>query len=146
LQFDDLGAWLATWIERIPRAPAVASPPARGADRLVLVVDDDPAILSVIGDVLREHGHAVATASDGAEALDLISTDRPQAVLLDVHMPLLDGPTFTDALRERGIEVPVIIMTAGSNARRWAERVGAAGYLAKPFSVDELVSVMRRVA
>jgi diguanylate cyclase (GGDEF)-like protein len=146
LPFDELGGWLATWMERIPRAPAVAPPQTRGADRLVLVVDDDPSILSVIGDVLREHGHAVATASDGAEALDLISTERPQAVLLDVHMPRLDGPTFTDALRDRGIQVPVIIMSAGSNARRWAERLGAAGYLAKPFSVDELVSVMRRVA
>jgi two-component system response regulator MprA len=112
-------------------------------ERLVLVVDDDPAIVSVVRDVLRECGYAVATASDGEEALEVMDSRKPEAVLLDVHMPLLDGPALAQAMRSRGIDAPLVVMTAGANARRWAERVGAAAYLAKPFSIDELVSVVR---
>jgi two-component system response regulator PrrA len=111
----------------------------------VLVVDDDPAILSVVSDVLREHGHVVATASDGEEALEVMAARKPRAVLLDVNMPVLDGPGFAEKLRRYGIDVPLVIMTTGPNARRWAETVGAAGYLAKPFSVDQLVTVMGEV-
>jgi two-component system, OmpR family, response regulator MprA len=82
-------------------------------------------------------------ATDGEEALELIDARRPQAILLDVHMPLLDGPALAQKMRGRGINVPLVVMTAGANARRWAERMGATAYLPKPFTVDQLTSVMR---
>lgn len=112
--------------------------------RFVLIVDDDPAIVTVMRDVLREHGYEVATAANGEEALDLIAQARPSLVLLDVHMPVLDGSQFADALRERGIRVPVVVMTAGPSARDWAEKLAASGHLAKPFAVDQLLSVTER--
>ena len=139
--------WLGTWMGRIPLAYAARAALRSGqeaAERPVLVVDDDPAIVSVVSDVLRDSGFVVATASDGAEALEVIGAKKPRAVLLDVHMPLVDGPALAEAMRGRGLDAPVVVMTAGPNARRWAERVGAAAYLAKPFSVEQLVSVVRR--
>jgi diguanylate cyclase (GGDEF)-like protein len=145
---EHIRPWLGSWMRRVPEAavPAGLLPsPADRRSRVVLVVDDDPAILSVVRDVLGEHGYAVATASDGEEALGLVLKRTPDAVLLDVHMPLLDGLGFAKAMRGRGIDVPLIMMTAGSNALRWAERAGASGYLAKPFGVDQLLSVTKRV-
>jgi diguanylate cyclase (GGDEF)-like protein len=139
--------WYATWMGRVPLAYAAAEAlRARrdaGGERPVLVVDDDPAIVSVVSDVLREYGYSVASASDGEEALELIDARRPRAILLDVHMPLLDGPALAQKMRGRGIDVPLVVMTAGTNARRWAERMGATAYLPKPFTVDQLTSVVR---
>ncbi len=133
--------WLGTWMVRTPATPA---PPPRLVERrrrLVLVVDDDPAIVSVVGDVLREHGYSVATASNGEEALDIVTSAKPDAVLLDMHMPVLDGSAFAQALRDRGIHTPLVVMTAGANAEMWAKRLGASGHLPKPFAVDQLLSV-----
>jgi len=144
---DRVRDWLRSWMARAPALPTPPVPPsAAGPGRgSVLVVDDDPAVVRVVRDVLEEHGYAVATASQGEEALSLVAKRVPDVVLLDMHMPLCDGVAFAEAARERGIAVPIIVTTAGPNAQRWAERIGASGYLAKPFAIDELLSVTDRV-
>ena len=110
----------------------------------VLVVDDDAAIRSAVRDVLESAGIAVETATNGADALEKVSRQRPRLVLLDMRMPVLDGWGFACALRERGLALPVVVMTAAADASRWAEEIGAIGVVAKPFGVAELVNAVRR--
>jgi DNA-binding response OmpR family regulator len=118
-------------------------PDGRGADGRILVVDDDEAILEVVADVLRFEGYPVETAGDGAEALDAVDRRRPALVLLDMRMPRLDGWGFARILRERGIELPILVMTAARDAAGWADEIGAQGFLAKPFDIGELLDAVR---
>jgi two-component system, chemotaxis family, chemotaxis protein CheY len=109
----------------------------------ILVVDDDPAILATIADALFLEGLPVRTATNGAEALALIDTDdRPSLVLLDMRMPVLDGWGFMRAVRERGLNLSVVVMTAATDARRWGREIGAHGVLAKPFELDDLLAAV----
>jgi CheY-like chemotaxis protein len=110
----------------------------------VLVVDDDPAIRDAVRDVLEAAGIPVVTAQDGAEALRQVLVEAPRLVLLDMRMPVMDGWGFADALRAHGVELPVVVMTAATDAGRWAEEIGARGFVAKPFAVAELVSAVER--
>jgi CheY-like chemotaxis protein len=72
--------------------------------------------------------------------------DGETLVLLDMRMPVLDGWGFARKFRESGKRAPIIVMTAAENARRWAEEIGADGYLAKPFELDALISTVQRYA
>jgi len=111
----------------------------------ILVVDDDPSILDMVAQVLDFEGYPVQTAADGAAALDAVAAARPSLVLLDMRMPVLDGWGFAQALRARGVQLPIVVMTAAQDARRWAKEIGAAGYLAKPFELLELLAVVERL-
>lgn len=114
-------------------------------ERRVLVVDDDRAIVTAVAEFLGMEGYAVETASNGVEALAAIERELPSVVLLDMRMPILDGWGFARALRERGHSVPILVMTAAQDARRWAAEVGAADYLAKPFDLLDLLAVVERL-
>jgi two-component system chemotaxis response regulator CheY len=114
-------------------------------ERPILVVDDDPTILSAVSEALDLEGFVVVTATNGAEALDVVDRDRPSLVLLDMRMPVLDGWGFMSAIRERGLDLTVVVMTAAADARRWGREIGAQGVLAKPFELDELVGAVRRL-
>ncbi|MFI8527784.1 response regulator [Promicromonospora sukumoe] len=107
-------------------------------NRRILVVDDDEAIRDVVRTGLEVVARwTVAVASNGAQALTLCSTDPPDAVLLDVMMPTMDGPTTFSRLQDdpRTRSVPVIFLTAKVQPaeRRHYEDLGVAGVLAKPF-------------
>jgi DNA-binding response OmpR family regulator len=106
----------------------------------VLVVDDDPMIRRTIGMFLNTEGYAVETAANGADALAHIARERPSVVLLDMRMPVMDGWTFVRELQLRGITLPIVVMTAAEDARRCAEEVGAAAYVAKPVSFPALIA------
>lgn len=111
----------------------------------VLVVDDDPAVLDSLALVLGLDGFDVDTASDGREAIRTLATTRPDAVLLDVLMPGLDGLEVCRRMRGSGDRTPVLMLTARDEVR---ERVagleaGADDYLAKPFARDELIARLR---
>lgn len=118
-------------------------PDRPAADGAILVVDDDEAILDIVADVLRFEGYPVETAIDGVVALEVVERDRPALVLLDMRMPRLDGWGFARTLRERGIELPILVMTAARDAAGWAAEIGAQGYLAKPFDIGELLDAVR---
>ena len=111
----------------------------------ILVVDDDPSILSTVSEILDLEGYPVETATNGAEALRAVEQSRPSLVLLDMRMPILDGWGFARALKERGLELPILVMTAAQNARRWAEEIGADGHLAKPFEIPDLLDAVERL-
>jgi len=110
----------------------------------VLVVDDDAAVREFVPTVLSAAGYRVLTAAHGGEALERIARQRPDVVLLDLAMPVMDGWQVRWALRAQGVHVPLIFMSAGYNARLEAERHNANGYLDKPFTSADLVAVVAR--
>jgi CheY-like chemotaxis protein len=108
---------------------------------LVLVVDDDPDILEAICDILGTESYRVARARNGLEALERVDAERPDVILLDLMMPVMDGVTFAQALRERpaASDIPILVISAEGNPQR-AASVSARGYLAKPFDIDALLA------
>ncbi len=112
---------------------------------LVLITDDDPVIRDLISWTLSSEGFGVATAANGVEALDQLERARPDAVVLDLSMPLMDGRAFVRAMRARGEDVPVLLVS-GSDVERAADELGVEAALAKPFELSELVDRVRAVS
>lgn len=112
----------------------------------VLVVDDDQNIRETVCEILDLEGCAVAAASNGREALDQVEAWRPCVILLDMRMPVLDGWGVARELQARGLTIPIIVMTAAQDARRWAEEIAADAYLAKPFDLPALVETVAQFA
>lgn len=111
----------------------------------ILVVDDDPAILGTVADILDLEGYLVQTAQNGQEALLRLRETRPALVLLDMRMPVMDGWGFSRALAAEGIKLPIIVMTAARDARAWAAEIGAEAFVAKPFELPDLLDAVERV-
>ena len=111
--------------------------------RRVVVADDDPDIVDILTFNLTTAGYDVETASDGAEAFDLVSATLPDLVVLDVMMPKMDGLEVLAALKgeEATREIPVVMLTAkASDSDQWAGwEAGADYYITKPFDLDELL-------
>lgn len=111
----------------------------------ILVVDDDRAVRESLRRSLAFNGYSVALAQDGVEALDAIASERPDALVLDVMMPRLDGLEVCRQLRSTGDDLPILVLTARDSV---SERVagldaGADDYLPKPFALEELLARMR---
>ena len=115
-----------------------------GGHGTVLVVDDDTSILDTVSAILSGEGYDVMSAASGEEALEAVARKHPLLILLDMRMPVMDGWAVARALRGQGISVPIVVMTAAESAKRWADEVGAEGYLAKPFGLDELLTTVER--
>ena len=110
----------------------------------ILVVDDDPKILSVLGRGLRFEGYDVQLVADGVEALRIARVEPPDLVVLDVMLPGMDGLEVCRRLR-RGTNVPILMLTARAAV---PDRIagldhGADDYLIKPFDFDELLARIR---
>lgn len=112
---------------------------------LILVVDDEPHILSLVTRGLAADGHETVTAEDGSEALDRAAQGDIDLVILDVGLPTMDGFEVLRTLRARGIGMPVIMLTARSATSDAVEGLdaGASDYVPKPFSVAELRARVR---
>src|ERR1700684_3805358 len=108
----------------------------------VLVVDDDSDVLASLERGLRLSGFEVSTAVDGAEALRSATETRPDAIVLDINMPILDGVSVVTALRAMDNDVPVCVLSARSSVddRVAGLEAGADDYLVKPFVLAELVA------
>src|SRR5437868_965849 len=109
----------------------------------VLVVDDDPVIRAMVGELLEDEGYVVEQARHGAEALELVSRSTPDAIVLDLMMPVLDGWGFVERVRKlpAGDHVPIVVMSAAHRIQESAERLRRAGVsavLAKPFDSEAL--------
>jgi two-component system response regulator MprA len=111
----------------------------------VLVVDDDRAVRESLRRSLEFNGYAVSLAEDGAAALAGISGTNPDAIVMDVMMPRLDGIETTRALRSVGNLVPILVLTARDAVGDRVEGLdaGADDYLTKPFALQELLARLR---
>jgi two-component system response regulator MprA len=111
----------------------------------VLVVEDDRAVRESLRRSLEFNGYRVSTAADGAEALAGIGGIAPDAVVMDVMMPRLDGLETTKALRKVGNNVPILVLTARDAVGDRVEGLdaGADDYLTKPFALEELLARLR---
>jgi DNA-binding response OmpR family regulator len=113
----------------------------------VLIVDDEPDIVILLRLALEAAGYSTVEATDGEEALEVIKSQHPDVVLLDVMMPRMDGWATLEHLDETG-EHPRVIMVTAKTASRDHDRaiaMGADDFVTKPFEPDELVARMRRV-
>ncbi len=112
----------------------------------VLVVDDDASHRTLICDLLEEMGYRTRSASNGREALDVLEEEMPQAVLLDLRMPVMSGWGLLEALKKlpRARGLPIIIISA--YGFEWeAELVGASGYVSKPVDLDRVRETVTRI-
>lgn len=121
-------------------------------DAKILIVDDEPNIVELLSVSLRFQGFEVAVASTGAEGLDRAKSFRPDALILDVMMPGMDGFGLLRRLRADGVDAPVLFLTAKDAVEDKVTglTLGADDYVTKPFSLEEVVArlrvILRRVA
>ena len=106
----------------------------------VLIVDDEPAICEILGQLMAREGYSVLTRSDPSEALDVIDEDEPTILLTDVRMPGMNGLELLERVRETHPNVGVLLITAVDDRETaiTALKKGAYGYITKPFSFDEV--------
>ena len=129
--------------ERAPSSSGTGKTVERAGAR-VLVVDDDSSILDTVTSILTSEGFQVMAANGGQQALGLLNSWHPTLVLLDMRMPIMDGWAVAAAMRDTGSKVPIVVMTAAESAKKWADEIGAAGHLAKPFLLDELIDCVEQ--
>jgi len=111
----------------------------------VLVAEDDPSVRKAVQRTLELENYTVTTVNDGSAALEQLTTNTPDLAVLDVMMPFADGMVVCKEARERGITIPILLLTARAEV---GDRVagldaGADDYLVKPFAIDELLARVR---
>jgi two-component system, OmpR family, response regulator MprA len=111
----------------------------------VLVVDDDANVRDIVAGTLGLEGYRVATADSGAIALPFVAADLPQIIVLDMQMPGLSGWDLAEALKEGGITIPILVLTAAHDPEAVAREIGAADWLAKPFDLVDLLAKVERI-
>lgn len=112
----------------------------------ILVVDDEPLYVRLLKVNLEQEGYQIVSARDGEEALESVSQNMPDLIILDVMMPKLDGITVTLRIRQFS-DVPIILLTAMGEEQDRVRglNIGADDYVVKPFSATELVARVRAV-
>jgi CheY-like chemotaxis protein len=111
----------------------------------ILIVDDDESTVAVLRKLLVEAGYTVRAAASGAAALVAIGTERPALILLDIHMPIVDGTMVARKLRSLDATLPIVAMSV---ERELAAALAAEGhanaFVAKPFEVDSVLQCVER--
>jgi CheY-like chemotaxis protein len=115
--------------------------------RRVLIVEDDRRLRTMLVRYLRGSGYTVDEAEDGAKGLASMQANPPDAVVLDVQMPEVDGPAFLRTAREnpRLAAVPVVVYSGSPADQNTAQELGARAYLMKPVDLDVLRAVLDRL-
>jgi two-component system, OmpR family, alkaline phosphatase synthesis response regulator PhoP len=113
----------------------------------VLLVDDEPSIVKVVGKRLEVAGYEVATAMDGQAALDRVRSEQPNLIILDLMLPKLNGYEVCTMLKQdtRYQQIPIMMFTAKAQAKdeQLGMECGANAYLRKPFQAQELLETVR---
>ena len=110
----------------------------RAVSRRVLVVDDEPQVRATVKEALLLEGYEVSEASNGAEALALLRTYEPEAIVLDLWMPVMDGWAFRRAQLASHPQIPVIVVSALDLSSERVEELAASAVIGKPFDIDTL--------
>ena len=117
--------------------------------RKVLVVEDNQIDRTRLVKVLSDAGYEVSTAENGLQAIDQVKSNKPDAILMDVNMPEMDGFAATRALRgdKDTKHIPVILVTAKDQKadKAWGQMLGAKGYVTKPFTDEQLLEQIRQL-
>ena len=121
-----------------------SSPPAVSEQPLVLIVEDDEGTREVLGMALEEEGYRVTVARHGAEALDRLEKELPAVVLMDLRMPVMSGRELFDRLRAQYPDLPLILLSADRRIEVEPWVGDAAGFMVKPFDLDDLVRVVQQ--
>ncbi|MBI5701641.1 response regulator [Candidatus Saganbacteria bacterium] len=115
----------------------------------ILIIEDEKDTVSALSIRLKASGYEVLAAYDGIEGLDMARNEHPDAILLDIMLPKLDGYKVSRMLKfdEKYKSIPIIIVTAKSDEsqRRMGAEVGADAYIAKPFNPEELMNKLKEV-
>ena len=113
----------------------------------VLVVDDDAVIRETLATALCDEGYAVRCAEDGRVALDILATWRPDVIVLDLMMPVMNGHAFlaAKAALESAARIPVVVMSAAHQISRQAAALNAAAVFPKPFDLGALLDTVARL-
>ncbi len=111
----------------------------------VLVVDDDPDLRELLRTMLEMEGLDVDEAAHGEAALDSMRRRRPDLILLDMRMPIMDGRAFCRELDRRGDRPKIIVLTAATDPAEQAAEVRADGWLGKPFEYQALRATVERI-
>lgn len=106
----------------------------------ILVVEDDPSVANILEAAFKTWGYEVWVARNGQEGLEVVTTQSVDGILLDVHMPIMDGRTMLDELRWMGYQLPVWMMSGGTDklALQQFLQEGAQGFIIKPFQLKSL--------
>jgi CheY-like chemotaxis protein len=120
---------------------------AQGSAKRILVVEDEDTIRATIAEALEFEGYTVDSAENGAIALERVRQARPDAIVLDLMMPIMDGWSFLRACREQLLcaEVPVLVTSAYRNLVADAPELGVQACLAKPFDLEVLLGAVERL-
>ena len=113
----------------------------------ILVVDDDPTVYDAVSSCLSGDDYHIVTASRWTEAIAILQEDRPDVVLLDLHLPTVHGDALLEFIRESDPHLPVVILSSKNNPNDIARlgELGANGFLRKPFETDALLVVIEQI-
>ncbi|MBO0351966.1 response regulator transcription factor [Phormidium pseudopriestleyi FRX01] len=118
--------------------------PSIGAQKRLLLIDDDPNLILLVKDYLEFRGYEVTTAENGREALEILEKEMPEMIICDVMMPEMDGYAFVEQVRKdpRTNWIPVLFLSAKGQSQDRVKglNTGADVYMVKPFEPEELVS------
>jgi len=114
----------------------------------VLIVEDELAIAELLADVLRDEGHQVSVAGNGRQALQVAAKTRPTVVMTDFMMPVMDGPTFLQALAADEVlkDIPIIMMSSLPESAVAQRCAGYRVFLRKPFKIYDVVDIVSKLA
>ncbi len=116
--------------------------------KTILVVEDEPKSLKLVRDLLQMTGYKTIEATDGKQAIKLAKTEKPDLILMDILMPVMDGYTACHAVKtdKATKTIPVVMLTSLDQKLNKAigKEMGADGYITKPFDVKELLDVINR--
>ncbi len=120
------------------------TPPARGENELILIVDDEEPVRTMAAEVLKGHGYRTLTARDGADAIAVFATrvSEVRLLLTDLQMPLLGGAALVKVLRRLNPSLPVVIMSGVGSAKSAAGKELTSAFLAKPFRAETLLAIV----
>ena len=125
--------------------PSSSTAPRRATAHVILIVDDEPTVRGLVSTLLSDDGYVVCEAAHGEEGLEQLRRHVPDLVLLDLHMPVMDGRQFRaeqKALDSHLAAIPVLLFSGVRETL--AQELEAAGAVAKPFTPEELLSVVRQ--
>lgn len=115
----------------------------------ILAVDDSKTIRDMVSYVLKKAGYDVTLANDGQQGLDALAQNRPDAIITDINMPVMDGLTFIRNIRADShyMGIPILVLTteASTELKQKGRDAGATGWIVKPFNPEKLLAVLQKV-